>query len=160
MNEIFVDSGILIHLFDCLDKSSTGYTHKGIKKYYDKLLSEGNKFISTNFVISETFNRITNLVNKDRVYASDDVLAFHETIKKNVSISTLDNSIIIESLHIWEQNKDYKYSFIDASIFAFLEKYGFIPIFTIDFNITLYHYKKGYKIERVPFIDIFNCPKW
>ena len=162
MDEIFIDSGVFIHLFDYLDRSNTLFTHDLIKNTYHELLDEGNRFLTTNFVISEVLNRVTNIVNKaDTPYNFDWVFKFSETyIHKNLTIHLLDNSIIDPALKICKEYS-YLYSFVDASCFAFLKKYGFgegsavVKLFTIDFNWTLYNYLQGHEFKPVSYVNIF-----
>lgn len=158
MDEIFIDSGIFIHLFDYLDISSTLFSYKTIKENYDSLLKQGKQFITTNFIVAETLNNITKTLNKlNTPYNFDWMLKFfHEYVDDNLIIHLLDNSIIHQSLKICEQNAQYKYSFIDASCFAFLQKYGFVTLFTIDESWTYYNYLKGFTIKPVGYVDIFS----
>lgn len=156
MNEVFIDSGILIHLFDYLDKSNTLFSHQFIKEHYDSL-KENKHFISTNFIICESLNNITKSVNKDNSpYSYEWISDFLKTyITNNLTVYELDNTIFDRSIEIYAQTKSFRYSFVDTSVFAFMEKYGFVTIFTTDEKMTLYSYIKGYKINRVDFIDIF-----
>ena len=158
MDEIFVDSGVFIHLFDYLDRSTTLFRHDIIKKTYNDLLADGCRLITTTFVISETLNHITNMVNKGNTpYDFDWIFEFCETyVFKNLSIYLLDDSIIERALKISKENPGWRYSFVDASCFAFLEKYGFIKIFTIELNWTYYRYLKGHKPEPVDYVNIFS----
>jgi predicted nucleic acid-binding protein len=158
VDEIFVDSGIFIHLFDYLDKSSTLFSHIFIKETYYNLLQDGNQFITTNFVVSETLNNITNTISKGKTpYNFEWLFEFCDNyIHRNLTIHLLDNTVIQTSLRLCQRNFEYKYSFIDASCFAFLERYGFITLFTTDQNWTYYHYFKGHTIKPVTYVDIFR----
>lgn len=157
MDEIFIDSGILIHLFDYRDRSNTLFRHDFIKNTYNDLLYEGCRFITTTFVITETLNHITNIVNKGNTpYDFDWIFEFCETyIYKSLYIHSLDSSIIDRALKISKENPSWRYSFVDASCFAFLEKYGFVKLFTTETNWIYYRYFKGVKFEPVNYVNIF-----
>jgi predicted nucleic acid-binding protein len=158
VDEIFIDTGVFIHLFDYLDRSNTLFTHDSIKDTYNDLLHEGYRFITTTFVISETLNHITNIVNKGNTpYNFDWIFEFYEAyIHKNLSIHLLDSSIIEQALKISKGNPSWRYSFVDASCFAFLEKYGFVKLFTTELNWIYYRYFKGHKFEPVDYVNIFS----
>jgi predicted nucleic acid-binding protein len=158
VDEIFVDTGIFIHLFDYQDKSTSLFSHNFIKQTYYRLLEQGNQFITTNFIISELLNNITKTVYKGNTpYKFDWLFEFCDIyIHHNLTIHLLDNTFIQTSLELCQRNLDRKYSFIDASCFAFLEKYGFVTLFTTDQNWTYYHYLKGYEIKPVSWVSIFK----
>lgn len=156
MRELFIDSGIFIHLFDYQNKSDTLSSSSFIRQKYEALVGD-YQAVSTNFVIAESLNHISDIVNRGgSPYTWEWVLAFYDRyIAKQLTVYLLDNSIWRSSLEICQKYKDQKYSLVDASCFAFLDMHDFIPVFTTDRNWLNYRHLKGHKVARVEVIDIF-----
>lgn len=151
MNEIFIDSSIFIHLFDICDRSHNVLSYQEIKATYDDFLTRSIQPITTNLVVSETLNHISNIISKGvGGYSWPWFLEFFDKyIENNLIIYQLGNEYMRVSLEICERYKSLRYSFVDASCFAFLEKYGFVTTFTTDYNWAYYQYKVGHSYKSV-----------
>ena len=152
MNEVFVDSSIFIHLFDYLSKSDTAFSYDSVTQQYEELI-ESTRLITTNLVVSEALNHISKIVGKGGTYAWDWVMDYYRKyIATNLTIFELDNSIIESALSVCLEYKDYRFSFVDASCFVFLDRHGVVPVFTTDLSWSGYYYRKGHEYRAIPVI--------
>lgn len=156
--DLFVDSGIIIHLFDINDDSQDRYSHLFIKEKFEKLAQKYFP-LTSNLIIAEALNLAINRINaKSFRYDFDYLFDFYEeTINGKFSIVSQDiNKYIARSWKILKQYSNLNYSFIDAMSLSFIEDFGDLKVLTTDENWKYFHILKGYKFVPIDFIDMFS----
>jgi predicted nucleic acid-binding protein len=160
--DLFVDSGIIIHLFDINDDSQDRYSHFLIKENFEKLAQKYPP-LTSNLIIAEALNLISNRINAKLFrYEFDYLFDFYEkTINGRFSIVTQDiNKYIARSWKILKQYSNLNYSFIDAMSLSFIEDFGDLKVLTTDEHWTYFHILKGHKFAPIDFIDMFSMRKY
>jgi len=155
LEDLFLDSGIFIKLFDCLNTSGRKSSHEEVLELYHQLRN-GYNFITTNIVICESFNFISNLIFKSsNLYSVDDLITFNSTfIESDVSIFYLDDEKFYNrALEIIENFQQYKFNYIDAISLSFIEEMGGFITFTLDDSWKNFTFLKGYTPTQIEVIE-------
>ena len=111
---IFVDTSAWFALLNKKDKE-----HAKIKEIYQALLENNNTLIISNQVLGETFTLL-----RYRVKNNELPFKFIELINKSILIKKVfvEEKIGKEALKILENYKDQKFSYVDATSFALMDK--------------------------------------
>ena len=125
MKNIFMDANGWIAL-----NSKRDQLHKIAVKTNRKLLKEGHQYITTNFVLDETY---TGLLMKVGHFAAVD---FGEKIRHSRTISVIHVSPDIdeEAWKLFKQYADKQFSFTDCTSFVVMKQLQIAEAFTNDHN--------------------------
>jgi hypothetical protein len=133
MKLIFMDTNGWIAL-----SSKRDQLHDNAIKTNRKVLSNGYRYVTTNYVLDETY---TGLLTKVSHFAAVD---FGEKLRlsKSVSIIHITTDIEEEAWQIFKQYSDKKFSFTDCTSFVVMNQLNLTEAFTSD-----HHFEQmGFKI--------------
>lgn len=155
MENLFLDSGIFIKIFDTHNWGCEKYNHEQIYEIYISLLPK-YEFITINLIIAESLNFITKLIfKKNTPYDIDHLIKFcFNYIDSNLHIRYLDDKHHERALEIIKEFRQFKYSYADAASLAFIEDMEGIPTFTIDGKWRYFTFFKGHEYSNLDVIDI------
>lgn len=123
MRWIFADSNGWIALSNKRDR-----LHDTAKELNKKLLQEGYRYITTNYVLDETY---TGLLMKVGHFAAVD---FGERIHRSeaVQIVHITESIEEDAWKLFKQSSDKEFSFTDCTSFSVMRQLSLVEAFTSD----------------------------
>lgn len=128
--KIYVDTSAWFALLYQGDKH-----HQRISKLYDLLLNNNNVLYTSNMIVGETFTlmryRITGQSTAAFYYLS--------IIKSSLRINKInvDEDIEDMAVDILEKYREHKFSYVDASSFAVMEKYNLKYALTLDNHFSI-----------------------
>jgi predicted nucleic acid-binding protein len=123
MSEIFVDSGVWLALSNWRDQY-----HQVAASYYRTLLDERATFITTNLVISESYELIR------RRGGHRWAIRFLHSVRSSTFIHKVHSSVTLEqeAERILEQYADQDFSYVDAVSFALMRQRTISTAFAFD----------------------------
>lgn len=160
--EIFIDSGVLIQLFDNKEISQTSFTYLDVQRKFKELKSQcGDNIYTSNYILAESFNIILQFIN-DNKYEWEHLEEFwSEYIMKNISVVHIDEKYIKEAWDIvnHEPFKYLKYSFIDAITLAYVrsENKNYkrnLLVFTTEHCWNHFWWEEGYETKVLETVNI------
>lgn len=123
--KVFIDTGAWLAL-----EIKNDINHSVAKKFAQELIKKRALLFTNNYVLSETYTRLTYDVNLKTA------IKFQKTIKKAISenlqvleLLTVEFDGVFEEL---KRYRDKKFSFTDGSIIFHYKKYRLDNIFTFD----------------------------
>jgi len=156
LENIYIDSGILIKIFDVYNYRNTLLQHSEVKKKYSSLIQRFD-FISTNITISEALNHITNLLFKrNNPYNIKDLIEFcSNCIENDLRVDIIsDDYYHKRAVEIIKENQAYKYNYVDAISLAYIENIGGCIVFTLDENWQNFTFLKGYEYCQLEIVNL------
>jgi uncharacterized protein len=134
LNEILIDAGPLIALFDKDDNY-----HEDIKKF---IKVKRYKFITTTAVLTE----VTHMLD----FSIDVQLMFFEWVmKEGVILQEIQQEDIAKILELTKKYSDRPMDFADATLVIAAEKTGVKKIISIDSDFDIYRLPRKVRIENV-----------
>ncbi|NIR47396.1 PIN domain-containing protein [candidate division KSB1 bacterium] len=123
MNQVFVDSNGWIAL-----NSKRDYLHQKTVEANRTRLNGGNRYLTTNFVLDETYS---GLLTKVGHFAAVD---FGERIRKSKTVRVLRISEQIEedAWTLFKKYSDKEFSFTDCTSFEVMQQFKITEAFTND----------------------------
>lgn len=127
--KVFVDTGAFIALMVSDDEN-----HKSAKIFYMHATEKGTKFVTTNFVVSETMNYLRARVSHNIA------VIFKENLKKSslFEIITMTPTIEEAAFTIFKQYADKDFSFTDCASFAVMKSLKLNNAFAFDKHFEQY----------------------
>ncbi len=156
---VFIDTGIFIHLFDVENHGNSLYQHSDVKKAYEDRNKSG-QFYTTNYIIAETFNFLLTRLVKKSIYSLEEVDQFWDTYISTINTVHLYESYIYKAWELLHINnfKPFNYSFIDALSLSFIQSEDNFgkeyDILTTDINWRFFFWDKGFEIKILNIIEI------
>jgi len=136
---IFVDTWAWYAMSDRNDKD-----HQKANELNRKLVPEGYRYVTSNFVFSETYTLILIRSKSHRA-----AISFGEKLKQLTKLGAINYIRITEDLEneAWDVAKKYDdkdFSYVDCTSFAIMNEYGISRAFTDDDHFTQF----GFQIAK------------
>lgn len=126
MKLVFVDSSAWIAVCVEVDKY-----HQIAKKYYSELIYQNAMFITSNYVLSETYTRIRYDVSYSKAIKTHQIIS--EAInKKKLNIVWIDKKIDDAAWDIFKKYSEQTLSIVDCTTIAIVKKLKIDEIFAFD----------------------------
>jgi predicted nucleic acid-binding protein len=128
VNEIFVDSGAWLALADKRDRY-----HETAVVTYPQLLRQTPRLVTTNLVISETYNLIR------RRLGYEPGISFLKSLRKTSRLVRVysDENLEIEAEELLQNYADQTFSFVDAVSFAVMQQRELKQVFAFDHHFQV-----------------------
>ena len=136
----FVDTGAFIGLIVRSDQY-----HLYSKGEYQIYKNKNALFFTNHYVLSELYTRLIYGVGAD--YCRSAMKTIHNQINQNIlNLISVDNLLFNETEKIMLKFAEHKLSFVDASIYVCVQKYGLDEVFTFDSGLV----KVGLRTSSLP----------
>ena len=121
--KLFVDTGAFIALLDADDEN-----HKAAAAFYRNSKEKGARFVTTNFVVSETMNYLRARISHDIA------VLFRENLKKSGfnEIIIVTSSIEEAAFALFKRYADKDFSFTDCTSFSIMRSLKLKTAFAFD----------------------------
>jgi predicted nucleic acid-binding protein len=131
MNKVFVDTWAWYALADATDAE-----HARAQATNDRLLNEGDVFVTTNFVLAEAIT----LIRYHLHHAA--AVRFHQLLQQMVAGGLVEVVRISEEHEasawaIFEKYSDQKFSYTDCTSFAVMQELHLTDVFTGDHHFSI-----------------------
>lgn len=127
MRRVFVDTGAFVAL-----RNRSEREHDAAREALSKLVSERAQLLTSNYVFSETYTAL--LVRAGR----DEAIRWGRRFRAGDAIEMvrIDESIEQDAWSILESHADKRWSHVDATSFALMEREGIAEAFAFDHHFT------------------------
>jgi predicted nucleic acid-binding protein len=131
MNKVFVDTWAWYALADATDAE-----HARAQATNDRLLNEGDVFVTSNFVLAEAIT----LIRYHLHHAA--AVHFHQLLQQLVAGGLVEVVRISEeheanAWSIFEKYSDQKFSYTDCTSFAVMQEHNLADVFTGDHHFSV-----------------------
>lgn len=126
--EIFVDTGAWIALVDGSD-----HLHPTAKATYPTMLHSGNRLVTTNLVVAETYNLIRRRIGHAAA------IRFLESLRSSPRLIKVysNQQLEMEAEAILRRYADQDFSLVDAVSFAVMQQRGIAEAFAFDYHFLV-----------------------
>ncbi|MEJ6951415.1 type II toxin-antitoxin system VapC family toxin [Natronospora cellulosivora (SeqCode)] len=128
--KIFVDTSAWFALMYKMDRD-----FERISSVYNTLLTNNNSFITTNHIIGETYTLMRYKINENSTLAFDFLNIIESSLRINKIFVT--EELEKKACEYLKRYKDRKFSFVDASSFALMEKNNLRYALTLDEHFSV-----------------------
>jgi hypothetical protein len=111
----------------------------------DDFLANGYFFVTSNFVLDETFSLLRYDAGHKRAIEFGHEIKYLETIRK-IQVCYINQSLMYNAFDLFEKYSDKDFSFTDCTSFILMEKLNINEAFSFD-----KHFEQ-YKFIRLPII--------
>ena len=119
----FADSSAWIAIFDMDDKY-----HVQAKDWMASLEGQGERFVTTDYILDETITHLLNTVN----HATAENFALWVLKQKQVQVIHITEELWHESLKLFNRYDDKDFSFTDCTSFVIMRRENLRDAFTFD----------------------------
>ncbi len=131
MSKIFVDTWAWYALADATDAE-----HAQAQAINDRLLSEGDVFVTSNFVLAEAIT----LIRYHLHHAA--AVRFHQLLLQMVTgglveVVRITDEHVANAWTIFEKYSDQKFSYTDCTSFAVMQELNLTDVFTGDHHFSI-----------------------
>lgn len=132
MKRVFIDTGALAAIADTKDRF-----HRKARTIYQGLEEENTEFVTTDYVLAETYTLIRLRVSHRAAVAFGEALRS----KQDITIVRITDSHLDRAWQIFKRYSDKAFSFVDCSSFAVLEEQHIKEVFTFDHHFEQYGFR-------------------
>ncbi len=131
--KVFVDTGAFLALADEDDDY-----HTAAKSIYTDLLSSRTRFLTSNFVLSETYTLIRSRVNHPA--AVEFMRRFDQS---GIKVLRVSEAVEQTAKAIFVRYDDKDFSFVDCTSFALIDYHGLDRAFAFDAHFRQYRFRRA-----------------
>lgn len=127
MRAVFLDTVALVAVRDESDRH-----HQEARLTFRRLIDEGLHLITSNYVFAETYTLLLVRSNWDEAIKSGRALRSGDLVE----VVRVEGEVESEAWHILETHSDKKWSYVDATSFALMDRLGVQEAFTFDHHFA------------------------
>jgi predicted nucleic acid-binding protein len=132
---VFIDSSAFFSLLDTDDRD-----HLRARQIQESMIQRGALDFTSNFVVAECHALILNRIGRRMA------LEFLDSLASTVTVLAVTPADEARAIEIIRQYDDKNFSYVDASSFAIMERFGIRDVFGFDRHFTQY----GFRALQVP----------
>jgi uncharacterized protein len=127
LRRVFVDTGAFVALRNRAERE-----HQAARAVLSRLVSERASLLTSNYVFSETYTALLVRVSRD------EAIQWGRRFRAGEAIETvrIDESVEQDAWSILESHIDKRWSYVDATSFALMEREGITEAFAFDHHFV------------------------